>query len=63
MKYFWTLFWTFILVQMVMYVGSSMLGTAFDFNMGLILTVVVTILLLVISAIIPEEPASHEGSH
>ncbi|WP_318505097.1 YjzD family protein [Bacillus sp. T3] len=56
MKYFWTLFWTFILIQMVVYVGSSMIGTEFDFNTGAILTIPVAVLLYIIPAIIPNDP-------
>jgi len=55
-KYFWTLFWTFILIQMVVYVGSSMIGTEFDFNTGAILTIPVAVLLYIIPAIIPNDP-------
>ncbi|MGJ7919576.1 YjzD family protein [Neobacillus sp. LXY-4] len=56
MKYFWTLFWTFILIQMVVYVGSSMMGVEFDFNTGLIITLPVALLLYIIPAIIPNDP-------
>lgn len=58
MRYFWTFFWTFLLVEMLTYVVSSMNGTAFDLKMGAILSVVVTILIYVVSAIIPNEPAN-----
>ncbi len=63
LRYFWTLFWTFLLMQMLTYVVSSMTGAAFDFQTGLILTVAATILIFVISAIIPNEPNGHEGTH
>jgi hypothetical protein len=58
MRYFWTFFWSFLLVEMLTYVVSSMNGTAFDLKMGAILSVVVTILIYVVSAIIPNEPAN-----
>lgn len=61
MKYFFTFFWTFLLIQMVTYVVSSMLGEAFDFKTGSILAVVMTILIFVISAIIPEGPTEKES--
>lgn len=63
MKYFWTLFWTFVLVQMLTYVASSMIGTAFDFKTGAILGVIATILILIVPSIIPNEPSGKEGAH
>jgi hypothetical protein len=56
MKYFWTLFWTFILIQMVVYVGSSMIGSEFDFMTGVVLTIPATVLLYIIPLVIPNEP-------
>lgn len=56
-RYFWSLFWGFLLMQMLTYVVSSMLGTPYDFKTGTILTVVVVALVYVLSAIIPNEPA------
>ncbi|AGX03436.1 MULTISPECIES: YjzD family protein [Bacillaceae] len=63
MKYFWTLFWTFLLVEMLTYVVSSMIGSTFDFVTGAILAAGATILILVLSAIIPEESAGKQGLH
>ncbi|MDZ5470329.1 DUF2929 family protein [Bacillus sp. 31A1R] len=62
MQFFWTFFWTFLLVQMVTYVVSSMIGTTFDFVTGSILAVAATILVFVLSTIIPE-PKGKEGLH
>ncbi|EAR66357.1 hypothetical protein B14911_21163 [Bacillus sp. NRRL B-14911] len=62
-KYFWTLFWTFLLVEMLTYVVSSMIGSTFDFVTGAILAAGATILILVLSAIIPEESAGKQGLH
>ncbi|WP_413302070.1 YjzD family protein [Bacillus sp. 1P10SD] len=56
MQYFWTFFWSFLLVQMLTYVISSMSGVSFDFATGSIAAVVVTILIFVVSAVIPNEP-------
>jgi hypothetical protein len=56
MRYFWTLFWTFLLVQMLNYVVSSMTGVTYDFMTGNILAVIVTVLIFVVSAIIPNDP-------
>ncbi|WNS76851.1 DUF2929 family protein [Bacillus sp. DTU_2020_1000418_1_SI_GHA_SEK_038] len=63
MRFFWTFFWTFLLVQMLTYVVSSMLGLAFDFKTGSILAVGATILIFVISTVIPEGPVEKEGIH
>jgi hypothetical protein len=56
LKYFWTFFWTFLLVEMLTYVVSSMTGAHFEFQTGAILAVLVTILLFVVSMIIPNDP-------
>lgn len=56
MRFFWSLFWGFLLVQMLTYVISSMLGTAYDFKLGTILTVFVVALVYVLSSIIPNDP-------
>lgn len=60
MRIFWTFFWTFLLVEMLTYVVSSMTpGAAFDFNLGAIISVCVTILIFAVAAIIPNEPAEN----
>ncbi|WP_026693266.1 YjzD family protein [Peribacillus kribbensis] len=56
MKVFWTFFWTFLLVEMLTYVVSSMNGVDPNYAQGAILGVVVTVLILIVSAIIPDEP-------
>ncbi|WP_409294749.1 YjzD family protein [Peribacillus sp. SCS-26] len=57
MKVFWTFFWTMLLVLMLTYVVSSMNGVEPDFTQGAIIGVVVTVLILIIASIIPDEPA------
>ena len=59
MRLFWTFFWTFLLVQMATYVMGSMQGTGYDFATGALLGDV-TVLVLVVAALIPDEPA---GDH
>ncbi|MHC0036710.1 YjzD family protein [Pseudoneobacillus sp. C159] len=56
MRYFWTLFWTFLLVQMMNYVVTSMTGTTYDFMTGNILAVIVTVLIFIVSTVIPNDP-------
>lgn len=60
MKYFWTLFWTFLLVQMLGYVGSAMTDTHYSIGTISILGVVVTILIFIVSAVIPNTVAAEE---
>jgi hypothetical protein len=63
MRYFWTLLWTFLLVQMLSYVVTSMTGSTYDFMTGTIIAVIATILIVIVSFIIPNEPADNHGSH
>lgn len=55
MQYIATFVWSFMLVSMLNYVVSSVLGVPFDFQVGAILSVVVSVLIFVIGAIIPNE--------
>lgn len=57
MRVIGTLFWTFLLMQMLGYVGSAMTDTVYSIKDMSILSVVVTILLVVISAVIPNQPS------
>jgi hypothetical protein len=58
-RFFWTFFWSFLLVQMLTYVVSSMTpGAKFEFMPGVIVSVGVTLLIYVAAALIPNEPAS-----
>ena len=57
MRYFWTFFWTFLLVQMLSYVVSSMtVGGVFDFKAGAIISVGVSILIIIATAVLPNQP-------
>ncbi|MDF2854707.1 MAG: hypothetical protein K0Q87_558 [Neobacillus sp.] len=58
MRYFWTFFWAFLLVQMVSYVVSSMTeGAEFDFVTGAIVSLGVSVLIIAATAILPGGPA------
>jgi len=59
MRLFWTFFWTFLLVQMATYVMGSMQGISYDFTTGALLGVIVTVFIVVLAALIPDEPAGH----
>jgi hypothetical protein len=55
-QYIMTFFWTFLLSEMVVYVVSSMNGAAFHFETGVLIAVVVTVLLFILTALIPNDP-------
>ncbi|WP_376766229.1 YjzD family protein [Bacillus haikouensis] len=55
-RFFWTFFWAFLLTQMLTYVVSSMNGLTYHFETGLILSIGITILIFVITLIIPNDP-------
>ncbi|WP_041088374.1 YjzD family protein [Jeotgalibacillus soli] len=57
MPYIWTFIWSFLLIQMTTYVVSSMNGVPFDFMTGLILSVLTTVMIFVLGAIIPAPQA------
>ena len=59
MRYFWTFFWTFLLVEMATYVVSSMIGIAFDAKNGAIVAVAATVLIFIVPLILPNEPVEH----
>jgi Protein of unknown function (DUF2929) len=56
MRYFWTIFWAFALSNMFVYVVGAMKGMAFDFQLACILTGIFTVAVLLLNAIIPNEP-------
>lgn len=56
MQYIVTFIWSFLLVSMLNYVVSAVIGVPFDFQTGAILSVVFSVLIFVIGAIIPNEP-------
>ncbi|MFZ3589206.1 YjzD family protein [Bacillus sp. DJP31] len=61
MRYFWTFFWTFLLIQMLFYVISAMQGGTYDFIQGSIIAVVFSLLIFILGdALIPKEPAAHK---
>lgn len=58
MRVFWAFFWSFLLVQMMSYVISAMTpGVTYDFGQASIFSVVITILVIALGALIPNEPA------
>ncbi|EON73457.1 YjzD family protein [Lysinibacillus sphaericus] len=63
MQYIVTFVWSFLLVSMLNYVVSSVLGVPFDFQTGAIISVVFSVLIFVIGAIIPNEPTPEAADH
>jgi hypothetical protein len=63
MRYFWTLLWTFLLVQMLNYVAGAMIGVPLDLQTGSIIAVIATIIILAFPAILPNEPEEKHGLH
>jgi len=61
MKFIFAFIWSFCLVSMLNYVVSSVNGVPFDFATGAIASVVFAVLVLIVSAIIPNEPVAHES--
>ncbi|WP_449539457.1 YjzD family protein [Ferdinandcohnia sp. Marseille-Q9671] len=61
MRYFWTLFWTFLLVQMASYVIGSMQAATYSFSTASVVAVIVTALIIILGAVIPNEPV--EDAH
>jgi hypothetical protein len=59
MRLFWTFFWTFLLVQMATYVMGSMQGIPYHFSTGALLGVIVTIFVIIVANLIPDEPVEH----
>ncbi len=63
MQYVMTLVWSFLLVTMLNYVVSSVLGVHFDFTTGAVISVIFAILVSLISAIIPNDPMPEADHH
>ncbi len=63
MQYIVTFVWSFLLVSMLNYVVSSVLGVPFDFKTGAIVSVVFSILIFIIGAIIPNDPTPEAADH
>ncbi len=63
MQYIMTFIWSFLLVTMLNYVVSSVLATTFDFVTGAIISVIFAVLVLIVGAIIPNEPTPEADHH
>ncbi|WPK12344.1 YjzD family protein [Lysinibacillus louembei] len=63
MQYIMTFFWSFLLVSMLTYVVSSILGVDPNFGLAAILSVAVSILVFIIAAVLPSAPVADTDSH
>jgi len=63
MQYVMTLVWSVLLMLMLNYVVSSVLAVDFHLSTSLILGVIFTVLIFVVSAIIPNEPTPEADHH
>ncbi|MGH2317257.1 YjzD family protein [Planococcus sp. 4-30] len=57
MQYIGTFLWSFFLISLVNYVVSAVQNVPFDFMIGVYISVGVSILIFVMAAVIPNEPA------
>lgn len=57
MQYIGTFFWSFLLISLLNYVVSAVQNVHFDFMLGVYISLIVSVLIFAISAIIPDEPA------
>lgn len=57
MQFIGTFFWSFLLISLLNYVVSAVQNVDFNFMLGVYMSVVVSILIFIISSIIPESPA------
>lgn len=53
MRYLVTLFWTFVLGQVVGYLGSSLAGATYDFQLTSIISLVTGVVIILVGIIAP----------
>lgn len=63
MRFLVTLFWVFLLIHMAAYVGSSMIGATYEFTNASIVAVIFTIIVFVVSTILPNDPVEESHQH
>jgi hypothetical protein len=59
MKYFWTFFWVILLVEMLAYVSTSMLGAAFDYKGAAVLGIITAAIVSFVPVLIPTDPVEN----
>lgn len=57
MQFLGTFFWSFLLVSLLNYVVSAVQNVEFDFMVGVYISLAVSVLIFVLSSLIPDGPA------
>ncbi len=57
MQFLGTFFWSFLLISLLNYVVSAVQNVHFDFMVGVYISLAVSVLIFVLSSLIPEGPA------
>ncbi|WP_122646739.1 DUF2929 family protein [Enterococcus mediterraneensis] len=60
MRYIVTLFWSFILGQVVGYLGSSLGGGVYDFKLTTMISLFVGVIVILLGTVAPSRKVSHE---
>lgn len=60
MQYIGTFFWSLLLISLLNYVVSAVQNVDFNFMLGVYISVAVTILIFIMSSLIPETPAAEK---
>ncbi|MFJ8234593.1 YjzD family protein [Ureibacillus sp. NPDC094379] len=63
MQYIMSFVWSFLLVSMLTYVVSSVLGAHYSFANGAIISLIFAVLVLIIAAVIPNGPSDTAEHH
>lgn len=63
MQYIMTFVWSLLLISMLNYVVSSVLNVPFEFMTGVIVSVAFSVIVLIIAAVIPNDPAVEHADH
>lgn len=58
MKYIITLFWAFVLGQVVGYLGNALIGAPYDFQLTTILSLIVGVIVILIGTIAPPKESA-----
>lgn len=57
MQFLGTFFWSFLLISLLNYVVSAVQNVHFDFMVGVYISLAVSVLIFVLSSLIPDGPA------
>ncbi|PSL28384.1 Protein of unknown function (DUF2929) [Planomicrobium soli] len=60
MQFIGTFFWSFLLISLLNYVVSAVQNVHFDFMLGVYISLAVSILIFIISSIIPDSPTQEK---